>query len=81
MPIVYLLRHAQSVANTKGILAGQDDTVALSRFGQKQAQTLVAYLENIKFEKSYVARLSAVSKQLPLIWAVIQKPYLRLIHG
>ena len=51
MPIVYLLRHAQSVANTKGILAGQDDTVALSRFGQKQAQTLVAYLENIKFEK------------------------------
>ena len=51
MPIVYLLRHAQSVANTKGILAGQDDTVALSKLGQKQAQTLVPYLKNIKFEK------------------------------
>ncbi|MEY3250941.1 MAG: hypothetical protein RLZZ27_1049, partial [Actinomycetota bacterium] len=24
MPIIYLLRHAQSTANTKGILAGQD---------------------------------------------------------
>ena len=51
MLIVYLLRHAQSVANTKGILAGQDDTVALSKLGQKQAQTLVPYLKNIKFEK------------------------------
>lgn len=66
MPIIYLLRHAQSVANTKGILAGQDDTVALSRLGQKQARTLTTYLQNIKFEKSGAARLNAVFKRLPL---------------
>lgn len=57
MPIIYLLRHAQSVANTKGILAGQDDTVALSRLGQKQARTLTTYLQNIKFEKIWSSPL------------------------
>ena len=46
MPIVYLLRHAQSEANIKGILAGRDDSVNLSKFGQKQASNLVSQLEN-----------------------------------
>jgi broad specificity phosphatase PhoE len=44
MPIIYLLRHAQSVANTKGILAGQDNSVELSKDGHKQAQLLAPYL-------------------------------------
>jgi len=57
MPIIYLLRHAQSVANTKGILAGQDDSVELSKAGFKQAETLVSYLSAIKFSKVYSSPL------------------------
>jgi probable phosphoglycerate mutase len=57
MPIIYLLRHAQSVANTKGILAGQDDSVELSKAGFKQAESLVSYLSAIKFSKVYSSPL------------------------
>jgi len=53
MPIVYLLRHAQSVANVKGILAGQDDSVELSKEGFKQAQALIPYLKSINFSQVY----------------------------
>lgn len=58
MPIIYLLRHAQSVANTKGILAGQDDSVELSKVGFKQAESLVSYLSAIKFSKVYSSPLT-----------------------
>ena len=58
MPIVYLLRHAQSVANTKGILAGQDDSVELSKAGFKQAESLISYLSAIKFSKVYSSPLT-----------------------
>ena len=57
MPIVYMLRHAQSVANTKGILAGQDNSVALSKMGQQQSRLLVPYLSSIKFSKIYSSPL------------------------
>ncbi|MCX6447218.1 MAG: histidine phosphatase family protein [Actinobacteria bacterium] len=58
MPIIYLLRHAQSVANTKGILAGQDDSVELSKAGFKQAESLISYLSGIKFSKVYSSPLT-----------------------
>ena len=58
MPIIYLLRHAQSVANTKGILAGQDDSVELSKTGFKQAESLVPYLSAIKFTRIYSSPLT-----------------------
>jgi len=58
MPIIYLLRHAQSVANTKGILAGQDDSVELSKVGFKQAESLVSHLSAIKFYKVYSSPLT-----------------------
>jgi len=58
MPIIYLLRHAQSVANTKGILAGQDDSVELSKAGFKQAKALIIYLSSIKFAKIYSSPLT-----------------------
>lgn len=57
MPIIYLLRHAQSVANTKGILAGQDDSVELSKTGFNQAKSLTSYLSAAKFSKVYSSPL------------------------
>ena len=64
MPIIYLLRHAQSVANTKGILAGQDDSVELSKAGFKQAESLVSYLSAIKFSKVYSSPLTRCIKTI-----------------
>ena len=58
MPIIYLLRHAQSVANTKGILAGQDDSVELSKTGFNQAKSLTSYLLAVKFSKVYSSPLT-----------------------
>ena len=58
MPIVYLLRHAQSVANTKGILAGQDDSVELSKDGFKQSKELVNYLATLKINQVYCSPLT-----------------------
>jgi probable phosphomutase (TIGR03848 family) len=58
MPIIYLLRHAQSVANTKGILAGQDDSVELSKQGVKQSKELAIYLKNLKLTQVYSSPLT-----------------------
>jgi len=41
------------VANVKGILAGQDDSVELSKEGFKQAQALIPYLKSINFSQVY----------------------------
>lgn len=53
MPIIYILRHAQSTANVKGILAGQDNSVKLSKTGVKQSNALTQYLISLKIEKIY----------------------------
>lgn len=58
MPIVYLLRHAQSEANIKGVLAGRDDSVKLSKHGQKQALNLVSYLEILNINQVYCSPLA-----------------------
>ena len=58
MPIVYLLRHAQSTANTKGILAGRDNSVELTKKGFKQAKNLVPVLEQLKVAKIYCSPLT-----------------------
>ena len=58
MPIIYLLRHAQSTANTKGILAGQDDSVELSKDGFKQAEELGNYLKNLMINQVYCSPLT-----------------------
>ena len=58
MPIVYLLRHAQSVANTKGILAGQDNSVELSKEGFQQSKELVNYLATLKINQVYCSPLT-----------------------
>ena len=48
MPIIYLLRHAQSTANTKGILAGRDNSVELTKQGFGQAKKLVQVLDQLE---------------------------------
>lgn len=51
MPVLYLVRHAQSTANAEGILAGRLPGVSLDKTGKKQAEKLAKFLGTIEFEK------------------------------
>lgn len=50
MPILYLVRHAQSTANANGVLAGRLPGVTLDKKGKKQAEKLAKFLTTIEFE-------------------------------
>jgi probable phosphoglycerate mutase len=53
MPQLYLLRHAQSEANQRGILAGPDNTINLSEKGRKQSLKVSKHLQAIAFQQIY----------------------------
>jgi broad specificity phosphatase PhoE len=48
---IYLVRHAESVANTKGVYQGQSHDTGLSRLGHHQAARLGKHLKNHKIDK------------------------------
>lgn len=52
---IVLLRHAHSVANEKGVLAGRDNTVGLSERGVRQALATVSELESMKISRIVVS--------------------------
>ncbi len=54
---ILLLRHAHSVANEKGVLAGRDNSVALSGRGEKQALKTAEHLETLKLSQIVVSPL------------------------
>ena len=56
--IIHLLRHAQSTANSRGILAGRDNSVKLSERGEIQSQALADYLEKFTFAAIYSSPIS-----------------------
>jgi broad specificity phosphatase PhoE len=53
MPQIYLLRHAESEANAKGILAGRDYSVNLTAKGFKDSRKLKSRLSKIDFTRVY----------------------------
>ena len=57
MTTLYLLRHAHSIANEKGILAGRLEGVRLSDEGERQARELAAYLAKIPLTHIYSSPL------------------------
>ncbi len=54
MAKIYLVRHAESIANTKGIYQGQTYDTGLSLIGKKQAETLA-----LRFTKIPIIRIIA----------------------
>jgi probable phosphomutase (TIGR03848 family) len=54
---VILLRHAHSVANEKGILAGRAPGVSLSTKGKEQAELLTSRLGNARFKDIRISPL------------------------
>ncbi len=53
MPQLYLLRHAESEANAKGVLAGRDNSVNLTTKGMKDSRHLKSRLAKIEFRSIY----------------------------
>ncbi|MEJ0014615.1 MAG: histidine phosphatase family protein [Actinomycetota bacterium] len=65
---VVLVRHAHSMGNLKGILAGRDNQIGLSPRGQKEAIKLSHYLADVKFDAIYSSPLKRCNETLaPLI--------------
>jgi len=58
---IYLVRHAQSVANKGGITVGGDKDVELSEEGINQADLLVRYFKGKKVKSVYCSDLSRAS--------------------
>lgn len=50
MTTIFFLRHAESLANELGVLAGRTPGIRLSERGSKQAKGLVKQLSNYKFD-------------------------------
>jgi len=76
MAKIYLVRHGESVANTKGIYQGQTYNTPLSLMGKKQAEALAIYFKDVEIDKvltsplirtKETAQKVATLKQLPLI--------------
>lgn len=72
MALIYLLRHAESVANQNGILAGQDYSVNLSKAGEKQAHFLIPELKQIGVKKSSQIFSSPLPRCLQTIQPFLQ---------
>lgn len=51
MSRIFLLRHAQSEANAKGILAGRMENISLSKQGIKERDSLNLRLSGVKFDR------------------------------
>lgn len=70
MPQLYLLRHAQSEANQRGILAGPDNSINLSEKGRKQSLKVSKHLQGIAFQQIYSSPISRCLQTIqPLVGA------------
>ena len=77
MPKVYLLRHGQSEANVRGILAGPDNSVNLSDKGVRESRIVSKHLQKIEFTQIYTSPISRCIQTInTLISAKAQIPLL-----
>lgn len=61
---VFLVRHAHSTANLKGVLAGRDNRVALSDRGKAEAQDLARFLSEFHFDEIHVSPLKRCNETI-----------------
>ena len=57
MSRIFLLRHAHSTANARGILAGRSENISLSKEGFAQREVLDARLKHAKFDQVFSSPL------------------------
>lgn len=89
MAKIYLIRHAESIANTKGIYQGQSYDTGLSQLGEQQAKAVGKRFADIPLDTIYTSPLkrarqtSAVIKkyQKASVNLVIEKQIMETNHG
>lgn len=67
MTRIYLIRHAESIANTQGIYQGQSYDSDLSPLGIKQAERLGQRLQNVAFDAMYTSPLKRTAKTAEMV--------------
>ena len=77
MAKIYLVRHAESIANTKGIYQGQSYDTGLSMLGKKQALALAHRLSSVNIDKVITSPLRR-TKQTGDIIALRKKISIKL---
>ncbi|MBU6164288.1 MAG: histidine phosphatase family protein [Actinomycetales bacterium] len=63
MTLIYLLRHAESLANEKGILAGRSD-VGLSERGKSQSKSLAKTLKDLEIDRIVISPIKRCSETI-----------------
>lgn len=80
--MIYLVRHAESIANTQGIYQGQTYDTVLSPLGIKQAQALKRRLANIGFYAVHCSPLKRTLQTAQFLGQVtIESALLETNHG
>lgn len=67
MTKIYLIRHAESIANTQGIYQGQSYDSELSTLGLKQAERLGQRLQKISLDAIYASPLKRTVKTAEMV--------------
>ena len=55
--IIYIIRHAETEYNRKGIIQGSEVDSDINSLGDQQANSFFEYYKNISFDKIYVSAL------------------------
>ena len=80
--MVYLIRHAESIANTQGVYQGQTYNTFLSTLGIKQARALCQRLADIRFDIIYCSPLQRTIQTARVLGKLITEPaLLETNHG
>lgn len=67
MTKIYLIRHAESIANTQGIYQGQSYDSDLSPLGIKQAERLGQHLQKVSLDAIYASPLKRTAKTAEMV--------------
>ena len=82
MARIFLIRHAESLANTRGIFQGQTFDTALSPLGKKQAQALKSRFVPEKLDAVYASPLKRTRQTAKTLGKHINEPaLLETDHG
>jgi|SRR3989344_3678888 len=82
MARIFLVRHAESVANTRGIFQGQTYDTDLSPLGRRQAAALAHRFAGERFDAVYTSPLKRTRQTaLPLGAAIDEPALLETNHG
>jgi len=76
MTRVFLVRHAESVANAAGIYQGQTYDTPLSGLGQRQAAALAARFAGQQFDRIFTSPLVRTRQTASAVGPVVEQPAL-----